>query len=389
MAVTRSHLRSLATLLAVLWIVFAAMLLVTYRPGVADPRFVLAFVPALVAAVAIRWPPRAGRSGVTGAALAVAAVVLLVSAVVAVLPLRADPLRQPLAPSAETWYAVALVLLLTTAFAGLGLAGLLPPVRAATALAGVVFVIALTVAGTAALAAALVSAPLRPVPAAASPWRPRDAASPLPPCQGAVRLMPAARVEVTATLTIDGVEQGEVTIAGARRDADERWHSESRTLWRRVSVDHIRSAGRAWRAVDSGEWEPMPAVTGAGALDAAVVANIEAEDRQLAVEDVGEELLGGVPARRCRAAVRGPGALRAFPALRPLIGGELFDETPLLSQWQGELEWWVFSDGELGVASVSLHGLPGREWPQRGIKGRLDARLVAADAATPERIGAP
>jgi hypothetical protein len=107
-------------------------------------------------------------------------------------------------------------------------------------------------------------------------------------------------------------------------------------------------------------------------------------------EEVGVEETGGARARHCRVAVDGPTGLRAFPTLRWLVGGMPFEANPQLDVWRGELDWWVFADGQLGMATISLHGPAfGVDWPVRGFQATLEARLTALDRGQLQVIEPP
>ena len=56
----------------------------------------------------------------------------------------------------------------------------------------------------------------------------------------------------------------------------------------------------------------------------------------------------------------GPTALDTFLPLRWLAGGQLLTVTHPLTEWRGTLDWWVFTDGQLGQSSHHHQRLPGR-----------------------------
>jgi hypothetical protein len=61
-----------------------------------------------------------------------------------------------------------------------------------------------------------------------------------------------------------------------------------------------------------------------------------------------------------------------------------------LSRWRGEMDWWVFGDGELGMASVEISGSRGQtDWDSDGVRAVLEARLEAVDRDTRLDISAP
>ena len=389
MTLTKLHLRLLAALLTASWTAFGVVFLATYRPGVAAPILLATFVPALLAAISLWRPPTdaAGRGQAAAPWLSLVALLVLVATIASIIDLRGDGLRRPFAPSAELWRAIVVALLLTAVFTALGLAASVRGVPRAGRIAAVVAtVLVSTLVGAAGVAGATSVDLAEAVPPSFWETVGRDEAPTR--CHDALVVMPAAVVTVTATLTVDGVQHGDVELAGDRVGNDERWHADLATSTRTGTVGYVAKGGRAWRAIDDGAWQPAPHLR-AGALDRAIVAAVDEADRQAAVEDVGEERLGSLPARRCRAQVRGPGAFQAFPALRPLARLDLASEEPMLHFWQGELEWWVFREGEVALGRVGIEGLPPREWSRSGIQGRLEARLIAADRTPPQAIEVP
>jgi hypothetical protein len=98
-------------------------------------------------------------------------------------------------------------------------------------------------------------------------------------------------------------------------------------------------------------------------------------------EDVGLELIQGAKARHCRTAIDGPTALRTLVPLRWLAGGDPVAVTATLVAWRGTLDWWVFADGQLGMATLVINGYPGDAWPTSGLQGEIRATMTAIDRA--------
>jgi hypothetical protein len=61
----------------------------------------------------------------------------------------------------------------------------------------------------------------------------------------------------------------------------------------------------------------------------------------------------------------------------------------VLGPWRGELDWWVFGDDQLGLATVHLTGLSPAVWGGASILGTLDARLQAIERDRPEQVLPP
>jgi hypothetical protein len=168
---------------------------------------------------------------------------------------------------------------------------------------------------------------------------------------------------------------------------------DGRTWVRGWTAGEIGDA--AWAAVDD-----PPAPT----LDTAVVDGILTERARLAAEDLGIELVGGAPARHCRLLVDGPIALAAFQPLAWLVAdGDRSAEVPvgssngaaaesirdMIAIWRGDLDWWVFADGELGLARVRVGGPVPGAWPVDGVMAVAEATMSATDRSSPQEIRAP
>ena len=66
--------------------------------------------------------------------------------------------------------------------------------------------------------------------------------------------------------------------------------------------------------------------------------------------------------------------------LRWLLANESVLDSSGLGRWRGELDWWVFADGELGLATVQVSGARGETgWDDDGVRAFLEARLQAVD----------
>ncbi len=401
--------RLLGVLLLVLWAGVAVTILVYYRPG--GPWDVLvaaaAFAPVLIAAAAVVRPPiaRIDHSEAWRANLAVAWVGLVAALLVGallVLEIRvaAEPGDRTLLPSLEVAYALVLALGSLSLYAALGISGIpaRPGSRAqgrmlhATGLAVMMTALATGLLGGAALANDLA---IRDRPAAPSRFGPTDPTLTPPECDTPVRLGPSAVVEIEAQAVIDGTSVGSSSIQGVRQGLDESWTGSAESDFVRARADYVRVGPRAW--LGRGAAAPSRimvdpfglAGTDGLTLDGPVVATLTSSDPGVVVEDLGVGIVSGARARHCRTAVNGPTALQAFLPLRWLAGGQLLTVTHPLEEWRGTLDWWVFTDGQLGLASVDIHGYPGEAWPTSGIAGTLSARLSALDRDVPRTVQPP
>jgi hypothetical protein len=61
-----------------------------------------------------------------------------------------------------------------------------------------------------------------------------------------------------------------------------------------------------------------------------------------------------------------------------------------LPAWRGELDWWVFGDGQLGRAAIEVSGLRSDAWAApSALEGMLHADLDVTDRTRPVDVSAP
>ena len=137
---------------------------------------------------------------------------------------------------------------------------------------------------------------------------------------------------------------------GAARIAERAWTIVAR---------HALAAGRA-RAVDADTVDLQ-------ALEVALTPDLRAT-----AEDRGVEVIEGARARRCRVAVDGHIFEAAFPQIAWLVGGAD------LHRWRGQLDYWVFLDGQLGQVAGSINGEAAEIIPD-ALNGTVEVRLTATE----------
>jgi hypothetical protein len=390
----------LAAVLLGLWTGLALSVLVAYRPGGPWDTLVAAaaFVPVPVAALAVIWPPSVApwRPAVAIGWLGIGATLLV--APILLLEIRALSTggRQALLPSAEVAYAVVLALGATCLFSALGqvadrqgrdvLAG--PGLVRAVGLATLLTTGTSVVFGGAALANELA---LREAPTTRSRYGPTEVAGQAPACDEPPILGAGTRLAVRAEARVDGRIVGRAALSGERDAADESWSGFARGRTTSLRVGYARVGGDAWLAIDRD-----PAVTSvpdpfgmAGDDDLTVDGPVAATASKLVPEDLGTELVGGARARHCRGLIDGPAAIAAAVPLRWLAGGEPVEVRRALLEWRGSLDWWVFLDGQLGQAIITVSGSPGDAWPTGGLQGSLSAVITALDRDLPHVVLAP
>ena len=403
MRVRLFELRLLAVILFALWSGAFALVLVGYRPGGPLDLVVgaIAALPAVVAGVAVIWPPlaRGPRAAVAIGWLGIVAALLLIPSVAGlVAALRAGPGAQTLLPAPEVAYANILALFATCLFCGLGLARAMlgatslrrPRLFLGTLLALAMTSLIGTAFGGATLANELILAG-RSLPPSA--WGPVGPNAVPPTCDGPLAIGPFAALSETGTAVVPPERKvGQVSLSGARNGTDERWAATVLLGGRESDRAYARVGSSAWLKLDDGPWTRVSTtatqVGPSAALDGAVVAAALTAPQRVAAEDVGLELVGGARARHCRTATTGTIAVAAFPVLGWLAGGPTLGPSDGLAAWRGNIDWWVFGDGQLGLATVRLTGLPPSSWGSSDVLGVLQARLTATERDVPQAVTA-
>ncbi len=100
------------------------------------------------------------------------------------------------------------------------------------------------------------------------------------------------------------------------------------------------------------------------------------------VEDRGLAYIEGARARQCRIALDGDTLRRAVPEVGLLVG-----DTDL-SRWQGELDFWVFADGQLGQANGHASG-QALGLAEDALTAEIRFSLTAIDRGAPVTVRPP
>jgi hypothetical protein len=117
-------------------------------------------------------------------------------------------------------------------------------------------------------------------------------------------------------------------------------------------------------------------------LDRQLVAVALTPSEQNAPEDRGLAYIEGALARHCRITLVGSTLRKAIPEVGLLVGDAD------ISRWRGELDFWVFADGQLGQADGGITGSAvgiAEDALQAGIR----FRLLAYDRGLPVSVLAP
>jgi hypothetical protein len=386
------ELRILGVALAGLWLAAFVLVLIGYRPGgPADAFVALALAgPIAVALAGVLWPPvaRGDRAFAAITWLGLGAVLMLLPSLVGVATQIAGGGPQTLLPSAEAAYPWVLALLATGLFAGLGIArrrlGETALRRRRLVLGTAIGIVLVLVTGTAfTLAAVANELALGDQPAISSRFGPTDATTDLPECGDPLSAGATARVELRMDASVDDRRTGQVAIGGVRDGADVRWtgFAATRATLGQHGVVHI--GDRAWIRQPHIAWTSVPPWAAAGEdLDRQLVEVALTPENRTAAEDRGVAFIEGARARHCRITIDGETLRLALPEVDLLIGGTD------VSRWRGDLDYWVFVNGELGQADGQVSG-PATGLAEDALIATLRFRMTAVDRGRPVSIRPP
>jgi hypothetical protein len=352
--------RLIAALLAGLWTLTAGLVLLAYQPGGPVDRLVGAagMLPVAISIAALRWPPvaRGSRAFAAITWLGLATTLLLVPSIVDVLNQLLSGGRQTLLPSLEAAYPWVLALGGTSLFAGLGIARRLlgehSPRTLRLGRGALIAAVLTAVTGSVFAGVAIANeVALRDQPSVASRFGPTRPNVQPPVCIGAIRVARTATVTLSLWANVDGRSLGSVELAGTRAGEDVRWTADvatDRSLGQfgvaRVGPEALTKApGTAWRNVP-----PLSVLD--RTVDRQLVSVALSPGNRAVAEEHGLEFVEGAPARHCRIAVNGTTFLAAIPEVT------WFAPQPDLHRWRGQLDYWLFSDGEVGQVSGAING---------------------------------
>jgi hypothetical protein len=385
------ELRLLGVALTALWLVAFGLILFGYRPG--GPVDVVVGIaasgPIAVAVAAVLWPPvaRSPRAFALMAWLALVPILLLVPSIAGLVTQLQGRGPQTLLPSAEAAYPWLLALLGTGIFAGLGVArrqlGDRAP-RRRRLLAGIALGVAATLlAGTAfATAAVYNELSLGDRAAISSRFGPTDPTLEPPACDGALAIGATADFTLQMDSSVDGKPAGQLSVAGERSGSDVRWDGYVTSAVAFGRTGFARVGTTVWTLLPNYGWVSTPTKLGGYDMDRELLLEALAPAQRSVVEDGGLSFVEGARARHCRVALDGATLRRAVPEVTLLLG-----ETDL-SRWRGELDFWVFADGELGQVDGFANG-PGLGLASSALTAEVRFRIIAIDRGSATTIRLP
>jgi hypothetical protein len=387
------ELRLIALVLAACWAVAAGVVLIAYRPGgpIDVAVGVAALLPAVVALAGVVWPPlaRGERAFAAMICLAAGSLLLLVPSIADVTGQLGGRGVQTLLPSGEAAYPWILALVATSLFSGFGIARrrlgeaamrrrrLVRGIALATLLAAASGLVFTAVAMANELA-------LRDRVAASSRFGPTIAADREPPeCDGPMGIGPAARLGVHLEGSLDGRSLGTIELAGERSASDVRWLAYVATN-RELGLHGAASIGNdAWLRDPVAGWHrATPVEVRDATLDVNAFRAALSPEARAAAESRGVGLIEGARARQCRIAIDGPTFRAAFPQVAWLIGDAD------LAHWRGQLDYWVFVDGEIGRIAGSVNG-DAADIREGALQATIRVDMTATDREAQVQIAPP
>jgi hypothetical protein len=376
------ELRLIAVALVICWSVAAGLVLLAYRPG--GPFDIIvgltAMTPIAIALAGAIWPPvaRGNVAFPSIVGLGVLALLFLVPSIAGVVTQLLTFGSRTLLPSLEAIYPWLLALLATSLFSGFGIARRLQggtAVRRRRLVAGVGIALTMTVLSGILFATVAVAndVALRDTPPRSSRFGPTVGDVQPPTCDASVSAGSTARLTLHLDATVDLRPIGSTDLAGTRVRDDFRWLAYVASNRQLGQYGSARVGEKAWTTAPGTEWAAAtPAAVAEDAIDIQALQAALTPGSRATAEDHGVEVIEGARARRCRIAVDGATFRAAFPQLVWLVGDAD------LHRWRGQLDYWIFLDGQLGQVAGSANGEAGAIVPD-ALSGTIDVRLTATE----------
>jgi hypothetical protein len=376
------ELRLIALGLAASWTLATGFVLLAYHPGGPIDSLVglASGLPILIALAGLVWPPvaRGNRSFAGLVWIGLAVLLVLTPSIGGLLNQLLARGPQTLVPSLEAAYPWLLALIGTSLFSGLGVARRVlgeSAGRRRRFIRGVLIGLAATVV-TGSLVAAVAlgnELALRDRPVASSRFGPTDPNVEPPTCDKTVGIGRTALVEMSIDGDVDGHALGSVDLDGVRSLQDFRWLAYVATNERLGQFGAAVVGTTGWLLDPDGGWKPAnPGQLAQDALDVPVREAVLTSGSRVAAEVLGVSYFEGARARHCRIALDGQTFRLAFPQVAYLIGHAD------VGRWRGELEYWIFTDGELGRASAVISG-DAVEIVKGGLQAHVRATMIATE----------
>lgn len=376
------ELRLIGALLVAVWAVSGGLILLTYRPGGPLDLVVglTSLAPIAIAAAGVIWPPvaRGDRAFSATVWLGIGGLLCLVPSIVGVFDQLTAFGSQTLLPSVEAAYPWLLALLATSLFTGFGVARRIhggSAVRRRRLVGGIAVALVATVLSGGAFGAVAIAndVALRDRSAILSRFGPTSGTDQPPPCDLRLAVGSSARLRLQMSGTVDLRPIGSVELTGLRVNRDFRWLAYAATVRQLGEYGSARLGDQAWVRTPSLGWRAVdPAAVSTDTIDVQAINAALSRDYRATAEDRGVEVLEGARARRCRVAVDGETFEAAFPQVRWLVG------SADLGRWRGQLDYWVFLDGQVGQVAGSANGEATGVLPD-ALQATIEVHLTATE----------
>jgi hypothetical protein len=376
------ELRLIGSALVVCWAASGGLVLLTYRPG--GPLDLVVGLttlgPIAIAMAGVIWPPvaRGDRAFSAIMWLGIGGLLALIPSIVGLVDQLTAYGSKTLMPSVEAVYPWLVALVATSLFAGIGVARRLhggTALRRRRLMAGVgIAFLATGVSGALFGGVAVANdIALRDRALASSRFGPTSGPDQPPFCDSPLATGTSARLRLDLTGTVDLRPFGSVELSGLRVESDFRWLAYVATTRQLGEYGSARTGDRAWVRTPSLGWRAVSVEqVAADSLDVRALSTALTPDYRATAEDRGVEVLEGARARRCRIAIDGATFEATFPQVRWLVG------SADLHRWRGQLDYWVFLDGQVGQVAGSVNGEAVGVVPD-ALQGTVELRLTATE----------
>jgi hypothetical protein len=376
------ELRLIGSALVASWAASGGLVLLSYRPG--GPLDLVVGLttlgPIAIAIAGVVWPPvaRGDRAFSAIMWLGIGGLLCLVPSIVGLVDQLTAYGPNTLMPSIEAVYPWLLALVATSLYAGIGLARRLHggnALRRRRLIAGVAIAVLATGVSGALFGGVAVAndIALRDRAVASSRFGPTAGPDEPPFCDMPLATGTSARLRLDLSGTVDLRPIGSVELSGLRVGSDFRWRAYVATIRQLGEYGSARVADRAWVRTPSLGWRTVSEdQVATDSLDVRALSTALTPDYRATAEDHGVEVLEGARARRCRIAIDGATFGAAFPQVGWLVG------SANLERWRGQLDYWVFLDGQVGQVAGSVNGEAVGVVPD-GLQGTVELRLTATE----------
>jgi len=203
-------------------------------------------------------------------------------------------------------------------------------------------------------------------------------------CDAPIAAGSSAQLAERMSADADGRSVGSFELSGARTGSDFRWSADVAGERGLGTHGAARIAPDGWTRAPGGDWGAVdPSSLDDATVDVRAIEVAVPADVRTTAEDRGLEFIEGAAARHCRVAIDGATFVAAFPQAAWLVG-----DLPPLSRWRGEVDYWIFLDGQVGRIEGMVSGAAGDLRPG-GLQAALHVRLTATRRDEPVTLVPP